>query len=245
MATSALWIAAIFVPYPGKIGLLVAANGVEHPVGIFLASPASDRLLSGGWHRYFDIDHYVESVEGFFVIILGEGVFRLIEGSPSGPAITHKSGTVLTALLTYYLLHWLYFNGDHSKEFVHALRRAWWRGFLWKFFHVVLFAALFVMAASVLFLVEHSYTTPSSRSMKRETSIEGDSSGSESEASDIYYSQYALWSASSSCAIVIFAMMGIALLNRPLDKPKTLVVNSRWIRLVPRFPAIVSLAACH
>lgn len=33
----------------------------------------------------------------------------------------------------------------------------------------------------------------------------------------------------------------IALLNRPLDKSKTLIVNSRWIRLAPRVPAIAVL----
>jgi hypothetical protein len=30
------------------------------------------------------------------------------------------------------VLHWLYFNGDQSKQFVHALRRTWYKPFLWK-----------------------------------------------------------------------------------------------------------------
>lgn len=34
-------------------------------------------------------------------------------------------------------------------------------------------------------------------------------------------------------------MMCVALLHRSLDKPNTLVVDSRWIRLAPRVPAIV------
>ncbi len=33
-------------------------------------------------------------------------------------------------------------------------------------------------------------------------------------------------------------MTCVALLHRSLDKPNTLVVNSRWIRLAPRVPAI-------
>lgn len=37
-------------------------------------------------------------------------------------------------------------------------------------------------------------------------------------------------------------MTFIALLNRPLDKPKTLVVNSRWVRLAPRLPGIAIIA---
>lgn len=132
VATSSLWITAIYVNYPGKVGLLVAANFAEHPIAMYMASPYSDRLLTGGWEKKTDYEHYIERIEGFFIIILGEGVFRLIEGSPSGIGLTHRAGTVLTALLLYYVLHWIYFNGDQSKEFVHALKRRWWKGFLWK-----------------------------------------------------------------------------------------------------------------
>ena len=130
--SSSLWIAAIYVHYPAKIGLLVAANAIEHPVDIFLASPIADAWLTPGWKRTTHIHHYVERHEGFFIIILGEGVFRLIEGSPSGWGLNSHTSTVILALLMYYLLHWLYFNGDHTKQFVHALRRTWWKPVLWQ-----------------------------------------------------------------------------------------------------------------
>ena len=129
---SGLWIAAIWVHYPYKIALLVVANLIEHPIALFMASPLSDRLLSGGWERSLNINHYVERMQGFFIIILGEGVFRLIEGSPSGVGLNPATGTILLALLLYYVLHWLYFNGDQSKQFVHALRRTWYKPFIWK-----------------------------------------------------------------------------------------------------------------
>jgi low temperature requirement protein LtrA len=132
MIGSALWIAAMYVPYPAKTALLITANTIEHPMAMYMASPYSARLLTGGWEKKLDFKHYIERIEGFFIIILGEGVFRLIEGSPSGMGLNHKTGTVLTALLLYYVLHWVYFNGDQSREFVHALRRRWWRAFLWK-----------------------------------------------------------------------------------------------------------------
>jgi low temperature requirement protein LtrA len=132
LVSGALWIAAIYVDYPGKIGLLVAANFVEHPVDIFLASPIADAYLTPGWKRATHIDHYVDRHEGFFIIILGEGVFRLIEGSPSGWGLNRQTSTVITALFMYYLLHFFYFNGDHTKQFVHALRRTWWKPVLWQ-----------------------------------------------------------------------------------------------------------------
>jgi low temperature requirement protein LtrA len=130
--TIGVWVGAIFVPYPGKLGLLVAANSIEHPVAVFLASPTADRLFAKGLKRVPDVDHCVDRHEGFFIIILGEGVFRLIEGSPSGLGLNQKTWTVLVALILYYMLHWLYFNGDQSKEFVHALRRTWWKPVLWQ-----------------------------------------------------------------------------------------------------------------
>ncbi len=120
--TSSLWIAAMFVPYPGTIVLLIVANGLEQPLSFFFAIPLGDKLLSGGWKITNNVDRYVERHEGFFIIILGEGVFRLIEGSPSGLGINSHTGTVLNALLLYYILHWIYFNGDQTKSFVHAVR---------------------------------------------------------------------------------------------------------------------------
>jgi low temperature requirement protein LtrA len=130
--TTGLWIGAIFVSFPHKLIFLVLANVVEHPVGVFLASPTADRLLANNMKRRPDVDHCVERYEGFFIIILGEGVFRLIEGSPSGMGLNQQTRTVLTALLIYYMIHWLYFNGDQSKEYVHALRRTWWKPVLWQ-----------------------------------------------------------------------------------------------------------------
>jgi low temperature requirement protein LtrA len=132
MVPGALWLTAIFTSYPTKLVFLALANAVEQPIDIYLASPLGDRLLPDGWKKTPDVDHCVERYEGFFIIILGEGVFRLIEGSPSGMGLNHATGIVLTALLMYYVLHWLYFNGDQSKEFIHALRRNWWKPVLWQ-----------------------------------------------------------------------------------------------------------------
>lgn len=132
LISGSLWIAVIYVDYPAKIGLLVVANLVEHPADVFLASPVADKCLTPGWQRATHIDHYVNRHEGFFIIILGEGVFRLIEGSPSGFGLNSGTGTVLVALLMYYMLHWLYFNGDHTKQYVHALRRTWWKPIVWQ-----------------------------------------------------------------------------------------------------------------
>jgi len=128
----ALWIAAIYVPFPSKFALLILANVIEQPINMIIVSPIGDKLITGGWKRKANIDRYIERHESFFTIILGEGVFRLIEGSPSGLGLNAHSGIILVALLIYYILHWLYFNGDQSQSYVHAMRRTWWKPFLWK-----------------------------------------------------------------------------------------------------------------
>jgi hypothetical protein len=87
------------VPYPTKIALLILANRIEQPLAAYLASPLGDKLVTGGWKRTVNVERYVGRHEGFFTIILGEGVFRLIEESPSGIGINSRSGTVLTAVL--------------------------------------------------------------------------------------------------------------------------------------------------
>lgn len=130
--TSALWIGAIWAPYPFKIVLLILANVAEIPIDVFMASPKADDHLTKGYKRSLGVEHCIERHEEFFIIILGEGVFRLVEGSPTGMGLNSASGSVLTSLLIYYVLHWLYFNGDQSKMFVHALRRTWYKPILWR-----------------------------------------------------------------------------------------------------------------
>jgi len=57
----------------------------------------------------------------------------------------------------------------------------------------------------------------------------------------INYIHTAVWSASVSLSVTLASMTGIALLNRPLDPPKTLWINSRLLRLAPRMLGVVVL----
>lgn len=92
-----------------------------------------------------------------------------------------------------------------------------------------MFGALLIVAASVLFLVKNDSTEVAA--------IHTDATDPQSEQR--HFILLAVWSASTSLAIVVLSMTHIALLNRPLDRRNTLVINSRYIRLAPRIPAIV------
>jgi ABC-type Fe3+ transport system permease subunit len=94
--------------------------------------------------------------------------------------------------------------------------------------HIVMFGALLILAASVVFLVKNDSISTDSK----ETVADQDAAVEKA-------TQNAIWAASTALALAMFCMMCVALLNRALDKKHTLVINSRWIRLLPRIPAIV------
>ena len=97
----------------------------------FMVTPPVERLLKREHLESFDADHWVERIQDFYIIILGEGVLSLIKDSPLGHGITRQAGTGVFALIAYYVLSGFYFNGDQSRRYVHAVRRTWWRKFFW------------------------------------------------------------------------------------------------------------------
>ena len=129
--TMSFWIPAIFVHYPVRAGLIFTAIVMEYLTAAFIATPLAERILKQQHLKNLDMDHWVERVQDFYIIILGEGVLSLIKGSPLGNGITDQAGAGILALVAYYVLSAFYFNGDQSRRYVHAVRRTWWRKALW------------------------------------------------------------------------------------------------------------------
>jgi Bacterial low temperature requirement A protein (LtrA) len=127
----ALWTASFWVGWPGKVWMYWGAICGEYAAAILLASPWGDRLLRHGYRKALDLEHYVKRIEGFFIIIVGSGVFLLITKSPAGKGLSTKMWDGLAGLIIFYCLNWLYFNGDTSRHYIHAVRRSWWRQSLW------------------------------------------------------------------------------------------------------------------
>lgn len=126
-----LWIPATFVANPTKAGLVFAAIVSGFYTAAFMTTPIAERLLKQKDLESFDADHWVERIQDFFIIILGEGVLSLIKGSPLGEGISYQAGNGMLAIIAYYVLSSFYFNGDQSRRYVHAVRRTWWRKLLW------------------------------------------------------------------------------------------------------------------
>ena len=131
LPTVALWVGALWTPYPTTLALLIAAIVLEFLLYYLIETPLFERLLREERAKPFDADHWVERIQDFFIIILGEGVLNLIKGSPLGKGIDVQAGAGILALVMYYHLGGLYFNGDQSRRYVHAVKRTFWRKSLW------------------------------------------------------------------------------------------------------------------
>ena len=129
----AIWIVATFVDIDTKAGLAFAATGVEYFTLSLSEWPIVERLLhKDDRGETYDMDHWVDRLQDFYIIVLGEGVLSLIRGSPLGRGISDSSSAGLCVLLIIYVLSGFYFNGDSSRSYVHATKRQWWRKMLWQ-----------------------------------------------------------------------------------------------------------------
>ena len=126
-----IWIGALHAVYPVNAGLVITAIFLEFLTYSLVDTPLFERWLHEERARPFDADHWVERVQDFFIIILGEGVLNLIKGSPLGRGITTQAGAGVLALFLYFFLSGLYFNGDQSRRYVHAVKRVFYRKAIW------------------------------------------------------------------------------------------------------------------
>ena len=127
----AAWLPSYWLKYPTRAALVFTAVIVEYWAAAAIETPLADRFLKDDRKEIFNTDHWVERLQDFYIIILGEGVLNLIRGSPLGKNITPKAGAGVSALWVYYILTCLFFNGDSSRKYIHATRRTWWRKVIW------------------------------------------------------------------------------------------------------------------
>lgn len=95
------------------------------------------------------------------------------------------------------------------------------------------FASLLLCSVSNFHLVAHY--SDALNGAGEDTLSDGDDDGIEYR----HHLKEAFWTSSICLAVTLASMTCITLLNKPLDKPKTLVINSRYIRLAPRLLGIV------
>ena len=126
-----LWIPATIYVAPTRTGLAWAAGASEYWVAAIIETPLANRFLKDDRKEVFNTDHWIERIQDFFIIVLGENILSLIKGSPLGRGVSGQATTGVFALLSYYYISGLFFNGDSSRRYIHAVRRTWWRKVFW------------------------------------------------------------------------------------------------------------------
>lgn len=266
LPVTGFWLAAIFTKHDIQLGMIFATIAFERAWIFLEASPIGDRLWGGNNHirKYHDYKHTIKRFESFFIITLGEGVFLLVRGSPLGSGFNQHASRGVWALMIYYLVHWTYFYGDHTRTLVHPVYRRWYLRVAWTFLHIPLFMSTVLLSSSMLYLVDYTKEGETNGTaegaavrVKRAESSTCPMGGTETaggrgekrierraegEACTNHHTlRIATVTAFMSLAVILFTQTALALLNKPLDKPKTLLVNSRYIRLAPRVLAVVAL----
>jgi hypothetical protein len=238
---AALWSASVVVPWPTQAALILPAVMLEGLISAIMSLPLGHKyLLRGAPKKALDPDNFVERLQGFFIIVLGEGVFGLISTGGSGwdVGLTIQVVSAIEALIVYYLLFWMFFTGDQTKTYIHAMYRNRYTSLAFQLYvcfcfvasivqlvwlymllgtdffgsvHVLLFGTILLLDASIKYLIENSL------------------------AEDKYSSLLlARWTISASLTGTLLLLTVKALLNRSMDPPGTLVIDSRYLRMAPR-----------
>lgn len=118
-----LWGSAVAVPWPAQAALILPAVLFEGIVSAIIALPLGDWFLRGAPKKALDPENFVDRLQGFFVIVLGEGVYGLTSGNDWGVGLSARVVFAIKALMIYSSLFWLFFTGDQTKTYIHAIYR--------------------------------------------------------------------------------------------------------------------------
>jgi low temperature requirement protein LtrA len=118
-----LWASALGVSWPARAALMLPAVLLEGVVSAIIALPLGDWFLRGAPKKALDPDNFVDRLQGFFIIVLGEGVYGLIAGNNWGVGLNSRVSYAIEALMIYSAIFWLFFTGDQTKTYIHAIYR--------------------------------------------------------------------------------------------------------------------------
>jgi hypothetical protein len=115
---------------------------IEESIWFFSYSPIAKRLLKAKYTTAVDVPHEVDRFAAFFIIVLGEFLYRIIVGSPAiigfNPGLLHAIWTLIIA----FCLNWMYVHGSGSLEQIHPLKHSVIHAYAWVFLHLPLVACL-------------------------------------------------------------------------------------------------------
>ena len=127
-----------------KIAVAAVAITFQEAAWILTFSPWIKKRMNLMYSTAVDISHEIDRLAAFFIIILGEYLYSIIVGNPTGIGLTTGLLKAVWTLVIAFCLNWLYVNGDGSMHTVHPIRRSAVTAFTWFSLHVPMTAALLV-----------------------------------------------------------------------------------------------------
>ncbi|KAK6544218.1 hypothetical protein TWF694_000921 [Orbilia ellipsospora] len=125
-----------------KVAVAWVAIITEECIWFFTYSPIAKRLLKAKYTTAVDIPHEIDRFAAFYIIVLGEFLYRIVVGSPAAIGFNLRLLRAIWTLVVAFCLNWLYVHGDGSLVSTHALRHTVATAFSWVFIHLPLVASL-------------------------------------------------------------------------------------------------------
>lgn len=102
LCSSAIWIGCIFVDVKSAIAMAVVALALEYSSWAFIFSLRFKKILRLRYSSALNIEHEVERFSDFFTLVMGEFVFSIFSGTPTGVGIHISAGrAVLTVIIAF------------------------------------------------------------------------------------------------------------------------------------------------
>lgn len=133
------------VSIQAKAAVVAVAVVYQEATWALTLSPWVKRKLRLTYSTAVDIAHEVDRMAGFFIIILGEFVYSIIVGNPTGTGLTRGYVKAVCTLVVAFSLNWIYASGDGGgAQATHPIRRSAWTAFGFFLLHLPMSASFLI-----------------------------------------------------------------------------------------------------
>lgn len=246
-----IWTAVIFIPTRAKVGVSIALFVVQEVVMVGAHTRlVRERITKSAYALAVNIEHEVERHSAFYVIAIGEFLFKVVSNSPAGDGIHNTLWRTLMVAIIAYILMTLYFNGDGSVSGTHPLRRAAWSGTIWLYGHIPLTAGMILAADAAADLIKRGgparkHEPADVLDAAQETIRQGLRAAETSTAAEspepLLYALSFFFTGGIAVALIMLFVLAAMTKTNPIDrktgKPTHRV--TKWWRIAPRIPTAI------
>lgn len=127
-----------------KVAVITVLVFYQEATWALTLSPWIKKKLKLTYSTAVDIAHEVDRMAAFFIIILGEFVYSVIVGNPTGIGLTSGYAKAVCTLIIAFSLNWIYASGDGSIQATHPIRRSAWTAFAFFLLHLPLASSFLI-----------------------------------------------------------------------------------------------------